>query len=65
MSDKPVEDEAMIRLRHDINNQLSNINLALETLRYEIPEPTEDSTFCINAINTSVEKIKELLKPGE
>jgi hypothetical protein len=65
MSDNPAGEDAMIRLRHDINNQLSNINLALETLRYEIPEPTEDSNFCIGAIYTSVEKIKELLKPGE
>ena len=65
MSDNLAEDEAMTKLRHDINNQLSNITLALETLRYEIPDPTEDCSFCLHAINDSVEKIKALLKPGK
>jgi nitrogen fixation/metabolism regulation signal transduction histidine kinase len=65
MSDKPVDEEAMSKLRHDIKNQLSNIHLALETLRYETAEPSEDFTFCMEAIFTSAAKINELLKEPE
>ncbi|MDB5030188.1 hypothetical protein [Mucilaginibacter sp.] len=61
MNDKPVDTETMRMLRHDIKNQLSNIHLALETLRYEIPHPTPDCTFCIETIFSGAEKINDLL----
>ena len=65
MSDKTIDAETLLVMRHDIKNQLSNIHLALETLRYEIANPTEDFTFCIDIIFTSAAKINELLKQTE
>jgi hypothetical protein len=52
-------------LRHDINNQLSNILLALEQLRYEIPNATEDCLFYLDSISMSSAKINYLLKRAE
>ncbi|MFI5160733.1 MAG: hypothetical protein ACHQHN_05615 [Sphingobacteriales bacterium] len=50
------------RVRHDIRNQLSNINLAVEQLKYEIPDDVgSDSEFYITTIATSCEKINLLL----
>ncbi len=50
------------RLRHDIRNQLSNINLAVEQLKYEIPDDAgSDSEFYINTIAISCAKINMLL----
>ena len=50
------------RVRHDIRNQLSNINLSLEQLRYEIPDDvSSDSAFYINTIAVSCAKINLLL----
>jgi nitrogen fixation/metabolism regulation signal transduction histidine kinase len=65
MSNKAVNDDTMRMLRHDIKNQLSNIHLALETLKYEIAEPNEDITYCIETIFSSAAKINELLKESE
>jgi nitrogen fixation/metabolism regulation signal transduction histidine kinase len=65
MSEGSVDEEAMSRLRHDIKNQLSNIHMALETLRYETPNPSEDFSFCMETIFTSAAKINELLKEPE
>jgi nitrogen-specific signal transduction histidine kinase len=52
-------------LRHDIKNQLSNIHLALEQLRYELPEATEDCIFYMDLISKSSVKINALLKETE
>jgi nitrogen fixation/metabolism regulation signal transduction histidine kinase len=50
------------RVRHDIRNQLSNINLSLEQLKYEIPDDVgSDSEFYISTIATSCERINVLL----
>lgn len=58
---KPAEDKIR-RLRHDIRNQLSNINLAVEQLKYEIPDDAgSDSEFYITTIAISCEKINVLL----
>jgi hypothetical protein len=54
-------DETLRVLRHDINNQLSNILLALEQLRYEITDPSEDCIFYLNSISVSSAKINSLL----
>jgi nitrogen fixation/metabolism regulation signal transduction histidine kinase len=62
MSKGPVDAEVMSRLRHDIKNQLSTIHMALEAINYEVPNPSEDFTFCMNTILTSVTKINDLLK---
>ncbi|MBS1532118.1 MAG: hypothetical protein JSU01_17585 [Bacteroidetes bacterium] len=58
---KPAESNIR-RVRHDIRNQLSNINLSLEQLRYEIPDDvTTDSAFYINTIAGACAKINMLL----
>jgi len=61
MSDEEKPDAAHI-LRHDIKNQLSNIILAVEQLRYEVPDPTEDCTFYLDAISKSCKNIDAILK---
>jgi nitrogen fixation/metabolism regulation signal transduction histidine kinase len=56
------EEDKIRRLRHDIRNQLSNINLAVEQLKYEIPDDAgSDSEFYISTIATSCAKINLLL----
>jgi hypothetical protein len=62
---KGAEKDSLRVLRHDINNQLSNILLALEQLRYEIPDATEDCTFYLDSISISSTKINNLLKETE
>jgi len=60
-SGNPAEDKIR-RLRHDIRNQLSNINLAVEQLKYEIPDDAgSDSEFYINTIAISCSKINVML----
>jgi nitrogen-specific signal transduction histidine kinase len=53
------------KLRHDIKNQLSNLFLAVEQLRYEIPEPSEDCLFYLDLIAKSSAKINTLLRETE
>jgi len=55
------EDENLRKLKHDIKNQLSNIHLALEQLKYELPDITDDCLFYIDTIATSATKINNLL----
>jgi nitrogen fixation/metabolism regulation signal transduction histidine kinase len=59
------DEEMLSKLRHDIKNQLSNIHMALETLRYETPNPSEDFTFCMETIFSSAAKINELLTEAQ
>lgn len=59
----PGRDELSM-LRHDIRNQLSSIQLALEELRYEFPDPSADIKFCIDTISISCDNIMKLLKPN-
>jgi len=50
------------RIRHDIRNQLSNINLSVEQLKYEVPDDaTSDVAFYINTIAMSCAKINLML----
>ena len=65
MNGKPIDAEALRMLRHDIKNQLSIIHLALENLRYEITDPTDDAKFFFDTILISAEKINDLLKEIE
>ena len=70
---KKTDNDYLRGLRHDINNQLSNILLALEQLRYEIPDASEDCIFYLDSIGMSSRKINSLLgsespevrKPGK
>lgn len=53
--------EMMRTLRHDIKNQLSNIHMAVEQLRYEVGDPTDDCKFYLDSILLSSETINNLL----
>ena len=57
--------DALRTLKHDIKNQLSNIYLALEQLRYEIPNASEDCIFYLDSISMSSAKIDTMLAEGE
>ena len=60
-----INDEAMRALKHDVKNQLSNILLAIEQLRYEIPDPSADCIFYLDSISLSSAKIDGLLKEAD
>ncbi|WP_158825884.1 hypothetical protein [Mucilaginibacter lacusdianchii] len=55
-------EQALRLLKHDVKNQLSNIHLAVEQLRYELNNPTTDSIFYMDTISMSCAKINDLLK---
>jgi hypothetical protein len=68
--EKPPKDEAnailyISGLRHDIRNQLSNIQLSLEELRHEMPGDSSDIAFYFDTIAASCDKINLLLKDKE
>ncbi|OKS89048.1 hypothetical protein [Mucilaginibacter polytrichastri] len=56
------KDPGVGSLKHDIRNQLSNITLCVEQLKFELPEQNEDITFYIETIAAGCKKINELLK---
>ncbi len=62
MEQQPVNIEALRLIKHDIKNQLSNIHLALDTIKYEVDPNNRDIKFCIDAIANSAAKIDSLLK---
>lgn len=53
------------RVNHDIRNQLSNITLSLEQLKYELPADNADALFYIETIASSCKQINELLKHND
>jgi len=57
--------EQLRALKHDVKNQLSNIFLALEQLRYETPAATEDCIFYMDSILMSTTKINTILNDLE
>ncbi|MEO6148927.1 MAG: hypothetical protein ABIN95_03685 [Mucilaginibacter sp.] len=59
------EKDDLTMLRHDINNQLSNIQLCLAQLRHEMSGQTEDCNFYIDTIAVACKKIESLLKNPE
>ena len=59
---KPIDEEAMRTLKHDVKNQLSNINLAVEQLRYELENPTTDCIFYMDTIASSCAAINNMIK---
>ena len=62
MANDPFDIKTLRLIKHDIKNQLSNIHLALDTLKHEVPNPTEDFNFCTDTITASAAKIDELVK---
>jgi hypothetical protein len=65
---KPLKDndagaDNMKALKHDMRNQLSNIQLAIEQLRFELQDIINpDCEFYMDTIATSCEKMTTLLK---
>ena len=49
-------------IRHDVNNQLSNILISLEQLRYEMPHASEDCLFYMDTIAMASAKITDILR---
>ncbi|MEO6521826.1 MAG: hypothetical protein ABIN91_09110 [Mucilaginibacter sp.] len=60
-TDKAAQSKDMGVVKHDIKNQLSNINLALEQLRFEVPDQTEDCKYYMDTIIAGVKNINTLL----
>ena len=54
-------EDSLHKLKHDIKNQLSNIYLALEQLKYEMPDATADCLFYLDTISISSSQINTLL----
>lgn len=69
--DKPSEEDNLINntafkaIRHDIKNQLSNIHLSVEQLRYEVPELSAEILFYLDTISMSCNKINSIIKGKE
>jgi nitrogen-specific signal transduction histidine kinase len=63
--DKASDPDNFRVLKHDIKNQLSNIYLALDQLRFELHEVSDDCKFYMDAILMSSDKIVDLLKEEE
>lgn len=63
--EKEANSDSLRMLKHDINNQLSNIYLAVEQLRYELPDASADCIFYLDSIGISSEKIHSLLQKTE
>jgi len=62
MADTPMPNaDALFKLKHDIKNQLSNINLALEGLKYEVEDVSGDVELYISSMLASAQKIDRLL----
>lgn len=55
------KNDAIRVVRHDVKNQLSNIHLAIEQLRYEIPDISDDCKFYLDSIIKSSEIINKLI----
>ncbi|MBD1393840.1 histidine kinase dimerization/phospho-acceptor domain-containing protein [Mucilaginibacter glaciei] len=58
---KPVNGEVFSILKHDVKNQLSNIQLALEGLKYEVEDKDADVKLYLDSITQSAKKIDDLL----
>ena len=58
----PANEKDLHLLKHDIKNQLSNIHLALDQLRYELENPTTDCIFYMDTIAISCTNINNLIK---
>lgn len=57
----PLQSEVFYKLKHDIKNQLSNIQLALEGLKYDIEDKEADLSIYMYTLDQSAKKIDALL----
>ena len=51
-------DPALVKLRHDINNQLSNIQLCLEELKHELGNSSDDCRFYLDKFSAELLSVK-------
>ncbi|MDB5127717.1 histidine kinase dimerization/phospho-acceptor domain-containing protein [Mucilaginibacter sp.] len=58
---KLISSRAFEMLKHDIKNQLSNIQLALEGLKYEVDDKDGDLGLYLDSMAQSAAKIDKLL----
>jgi signal transduction histidine kinase len=67
MAPSPNDDlaERLRDVRHDIRNQLSNINLLIDQLKYELKEAPQDQREYLDMLENSIEKIDFILKSTE
>lgn len=61
-ANKPTNGGDLDILKHDIRNQLSNIQLALEGLKYEVDNPNGDLDLYFDSMAQSAKKIDKLLE---
>jgi signal transduction histidine kinase len=61
MANESLNGEAFEKLKHDIRNQLSNIQLALEGMRFEVDEQNSDIALYLDSMAQSAKKIDKLL----
>jgi predicted nucleic acid-binding Zn-ribbon protein len=64
-STKPVTSENLKLLKHDIRNQLSNFQLALEGLKYEVSDHETDLSLYFDSMFKSAKEIDKLLNRVE
>ena len=57
----PKSDTELRMLKHDVKNQLSGIQMALEGLRYEVDDMDGDFQLYIDSIAEAAHKIDKLL----
>jgi nitrogen-specific signal transduction histidine kinase len=65
MKTNPISSKAFEMLKHDIRNQLSNIHLALEGLKYEVDDQNGDLDLYFDSMSQSAKKIDKLLECSE
>jgi len=58
---KLISSEVILLLKHDIKNQLSNIHLALEGLKFEGKDGDTDCKLYMDSLEQSAKKIDVLL----
>jgi len=65
MDKKDKEADTLRTIRHDINNQLSNINMLLEQLKYEMQNAPSGQLEYLEMIKLGIAKIDAVLKSTE
>ncbi len=58
---KNIDAEQLRRVKHDVKNQLSNMVLCLEQLRYEIENPHPDWKYYMDAISNGCLVINNII----
>ncbi|MFD0795101.1 hypothetical protein ACFQZX_15875 [Mucilaginibacter litoreus] len=56
-----ITEDDLFKFKHDIKNQLSNIQLALEGLKFECEDTNEDLQLYISSLSESARKIDILI----